>query len=120
LEGMKMKNEPSRAKKGMGGGGKKSSSKSGKHPHETHIRHFKNGGHVVTHSYKNDKEGGGGMESGEPDVMADKAALMQHLQDTVPDNGAAQAAPPDASAAGPAAAGPASAAAPPMPPPVGA
>ena len=105
--------ESSRAKKGMGGG-KKSSSK-GKHPHETHIRHHKNGGHVVTHSFKNED---GSMEQGEPDVMADKAALMAHLQSTVPDNGAAQAAPPpDASAAvPPAAASPApAAAAQPMP-----
>jgi hypothetical protein len=107
----------SRAKKGMGGGSKKSSSKSGKHPHETHIRHFKNGGHVVTHHYKNED---GGMEPGEPDVMADKAALMSHLQDTVPDNGAAAAAaPPEVVAQSPSA-GPAAAAASATPPPPGA
>lgn len=95
-----MAKEESRAKHGMGG--KKSSSK-GKHPHETHIRHFKNGGHVVTHHYKNED---GGMEPGEPDVMADKAALMSHLQDSIPDNGPAQAGPPDAAAAPAASAGP--------------
>lgn len=106
------KEESSRAKHGMGG--KKSSSKSGKHPHETHIRHFKNGGHVVTHHYKNDD---GGMEPGEPDVMADKAALMSHLQDTVPDNGPAAAAPPPEEAA---AAAPAAGAGAPPPPPAGA
>ena len=84
----------SRAKHGMGG--KKSSSKSGKHPHETHIRHFAKGGHLVTHHFKNDD---GSMEAGEPDVMADKAALMANLQNTVPDNGPAQATPPPAAAA---------------------
>lgn len=107
----------SRAKHGMGGGGKKSSSK-GKHPHETHIRHFKNGGHVVTHHFKNED---GSMEPGEPDVMADKAALMQHLQDTVPDNGPAQAGPPpDAAAAAPPGAPPAAPPAAPPPGPAGA
>jgi hypothetical protein len=114
------KEKSSRSRAGMGGGSKKSSSKSGRHPHETHIRHFKNGGHVVTHHYKNED---GGMEPGEPDVMADKAALMSHLQDSIPDNGPAQAGPPEAAAAGPAAgpgptaAGPAAAA---PGPPVGA
>ena len=116
------KEKSSRSRAGMGGGGKKSSSKSGKHPHETHIRHFAKGGHVVTHSFKNDD---GSSEPGEPDVMADKAALMSHLQDSVPDNGAAQAAPPEeaaASAAPPAAAAamPPAGAAAAMPAPAGA
>jgi hypothetical protein len=114
------KEKSSRATHGMGGGGKKSSSKSGKHPHETHIRHIKSGGHIVRHSFKSDADTGEAPED-EEHIMPDKAALMQHLQDTVPDNGAAQAAPPDASAAAPPAA---AAAAPPaaaMPPgPVGA
>lgn len=114
-----MAEEKSRAKHGMGGG-KKSSSKN-KHPHETHIRHFKNGGHVVTHHYKNED---GGMEPGEPDVMADKAALMSHLQDSIPDNGPAQAGPPEpaaaGSAAGPSPAGPPEPAAAAPGPPVGA
>jgi hypothetical protein len=106
------KEKSSRSHAGMGGG-KKSSSKSGKHPHETHIRHFAHGGHVVTHHFKNDD---GSSEPGEPDVMADKAALMAHLQDSVPDNGAAQAAPPpDAAAAAPAAPPPGAGAPPPGP-----
>jgi hypothetical protein len=74
----------------MGGkSGKKSSKKSG-HIHETHIRHYKNGGHEVTHHYKDED---GNITPGDPDMMADKASLMAHLQDTIPDNGAAQAAP---------------------------
>lgn len=80
----------SRAHAGMGGkSGKKSSKKSG-HIHETHIRHYKSGGHEVTHHYKDDA---GNITPGDPDMMADKAALMAHLQDTIPDNGSAQAAP---------------------------
>lgn len=80
----------SRAKSGMGGkSGKKSSKKSG-HIHETHIRHYKSGGHEVTHHYKDDA---GNITPGDPDMMADKASLMAHLQNTIPDNGAAQAAP---------------------------
>jgi hypothetical protein len=74
----------------MGGkSGKKSSKKSG-HIHETHIRHYKSGGHEVTHHYKDDA---GNITPGDPDMMADKAALMAHLQNTIPDNGSAQAAP---------------------------
>ena len=85
----------------MGGkSGKKSSKKSG-HIHETHIRHYKSGGHEVTHHYKNED---GSVTPGDPDMMADKASLMAHLQDSIPDNGAAQAAPvaaPQAAATGP-------------------
>ena len=44
---------------------------------------------------------------GEPDVMADKAALMDHLQNTVPDNGSAATAPPPDAASAAAAAPPA-------------
>ena len=128
------KEKSSLSRSGMGGGSKKSSSKSGKHPHETHIRHIKSGGHIVRHSFKSDADTGEAPED-EEHVMADKAALLQHLSTAVPDNGAAaqaeppaspsadasaaQAAPaPDAAAAAPAAA--AAAAAPPagaMPPP---
>ena len=92
-----MATEHSRSKAGMGGGKKSSTKKSGKgRIHTTHIKHFKNGGHLVTH----DHESGGEGEMPEPDenVMADKAALMSHLQDTVPDNGPAQMTPPAAAA----------------------
>ena len=109
----------SRAKHGMGGGKKSSSKSGGKHPHETHIRHFKKGGHLVTHHFKNED---GSMEPGEPDVMADKAALMAHLASSVPDNGPAQAGPPPdaAAAAAPPAAPPAGPPSAPPPGPVGA
>jgi hypothetical protein len=92
----------SRAKSGMGGkSGKKSSKKSGR-IHETHIRHYPHGGHEVTHHYKNED---GSVTPGDPDMMADKASLMANLQNTIPDNGSAQAAPavsPQAAPAGPA------------------
>jgi hypothetical protein len=60
------------------------------------------------------------MEQGEPDVMADKAALMQHLQESVPDNGAAQAGPPPDQAAAAAPAPPPPGAGAPPPGPIGA
>jgi|ERR1700721_1301062 len=85
------KHENSRAKSGMGGS-KKSSKSKGKKPSETHIKHFKHGGHMVTHHYKS--EDGSMPEEGEPEMMGDKNALMSHLQDTIPDNGAAQSTPP--------------------------
>ena len=86
-----MKTESSRAKSGMGGG-KKSSSSKGKHPHETHIKHFKNGGHVVSHHFPPDEDGS--MPEPEEHVMPDKEALLAHLAQAVPDNGAAQTPPP--------------------------
>jgi hypothetical protein len=94
------KEHASRGKSGMGGGRKSSKSKGGR-IHTTHIKHFKSGGHVVTH----DHEGGeGDMPEPDENVLPDKASLMQHLQDTVPDNGPAQMAPP--AQAGPPQAGP--------------
>ena len=85
----------SRAKSGMGGGGKSKGKGKGR-IHTTHIKHFKSGGHLVTH----DREPSGD-DTPEPDeaLMGDKNALMQHLQDTVPDNGSAQMSPPAASQA---------------------
>ena len=111
-----MAKEETHSRSHAGMGGKKSSSKkSGKKPiHETHIRHYKSGGHEVTHHFKEDD---GTVTPGDPAMMADKAALMAHLQSTVPDNGSAQAAPPspDMSQAAPPSAGPAPAAAGPQP-----
>ena len=92
-----MSKELSRSKAGMGGGNKSSSKKH--HPHETHIRHIKSGGHVVTHHFKGDD--GEAMEP-EEHIMGDKQALLAHLAQAVPDNGPAQAAPaPEAPPAGP-------------------
>jgi len=91
----------SRAKSGMGGKSGKKSSKKSDRIHETHIRHYPRGGHEVTHHYKDDA---GNITPGDPDMMADKAALMAHLQDSIPDNGAAQVAPagpPQAAASSP-------------------
>ena len=100
------KETSSRSKAGMSGGKKSSSKGKGKHPHETHIKHFAHGGHVVTHHFKGDD--GESMEP-EEHVMADKEALMQHLSQAVPDNGPAQASAPspDMSAGGPPAPAPA-------------
>lgn len=89
---MAEKETSSRAKSGMGGKSEKKSTKNKKlgRIHETHIRHYKNGGHEVTHHYKDDD---GNITPGDPTMMADKASLMAHLQDTIPDNGSAQASP---------------------------
>jgi len=93
-----MKNESSRSKAGMGGG-KKSSSK-GKHPHEIHIRHGKSGGHIVRHKFAPADDGT--TPEDEEHVLPDKAALLAHIDQNVPDQ-SAQAAPagPPAAAAVP-------------------
>ena len=93
-----MATEHSRSKSGMGGKGKKAK---GGRIHTTHIKHFKSGGHSVTHEHE--PSGAGDIPEPDESLMGDKASLMQHLQDTVPDNGPAQMTPPQAP---PAAAGP--------------
>lgn len=108
-----MAEKESRSKAGMGGGGKKSSPKKKHHtPSETHIKHFKSGGHTVRHTFHPDADTGE-MPEDEEHVMPDKDALMAHLQQAVPD-AAAQAEPPAEPA--PAAAAPAGPAAPAAPP----
>ena len=94
------------------GGSHKSKSKSGKKPHHISIRHGKSGGHIVTHHFEPDETGASTPD--EEHIMPDKAALMDHLDQNIPDNPAPQAPPPDASAAaGPGAGAPPPAAAPP-------
>ena len=83
----------SRSKSGMGGG-KSKGKKSGGRIHTTHIKHFKSGGHAVTHEHE--PSGAGDIPEPDEALMGDKASLMQHLQDTVPDNGPAQTTPPQA------------------------
>ena len=93
----------SRSKSGMGGG-KSKGKKSGGRIHTTHIKHFKSGGHAVTHEHE--PSGAGDIPEPDEALMGDKASLMQHLQDTVPDNGPAQMTPPPATQTAPPAATP--------------
>jgi hypothetical protein len=100
----------SRASHVLGGKGKpKSKSKGGKAPHKISIRHGKSGGHIVTHHFEPDETGM--AQPDEEHIMPDKAALMDHLDQNIPDNPAPQAPAPDASSAG------ASASVAPPPPP---
>ena len=101
----------SRAHAVLGGHGK-AKSKGGKKPNHITIRHGKSGGHVVTHHFEPDESGV--MPPEEEHVMPDKAALMAHLDQNIPDQPAPQAAPPDMSQAGPGAGAP-----PPAAPPAG-
>ena len=89
----------SRASHVLGGKGKsKSKSKGGKTPHKISIRHGKSGGHVVTHHFEPDETGV--AQPDEEHIMPDKAALMDHIDQNVPDNPAPQAPTPDAATAG--------------------
>ena len=94
---MKESHSNSRSKAALGG----KKSKSGKHPHEIRIRHGKNGGHIVTHHFAADENGA--TPEPEENVLPDKASLMQHIDQNVPDNPAPSAAPPEMAQAGPAA-----------------
>lgn len=87
----------SRAKAGMGG--KKSSKKSGKHPHEIHIRHGKSGGFIVRHTHKPDPDTGA-MPEEEEHVLPDQSSLLQHVADNTDSQPAMQAQSPDMSQQG--------------------
>ena len=106
-----MAKEKSRAEHVMGGKSKKSGKKSGKHPHEIRIRHGKSGGHIVTHHFQPDESGM--TPEPEENVLPDKAALLQHISDNVPDQAAPQVEPAAPPATAPAPAPAAAAAAPP-------
>ena len=102
----------SRAHSVLGGSHKSKSKKKGGHPHRIEIRHGKSGGHVVTHHFAPDEDGM--TPDSEEHVIPDKASLMDHLDQNIPDQAAPQVQPPDMSsqtppapAGGPPAAGPA-------------
>jgi hypothetical protein len=103
----------SRSRAVLGGKGK-SKSKGGKKPHHLSIRHGKNGGHIVTHHFAPDADGA--TPPDEENVLPDKAALMQHIDQNVDDN---PAPPPTPEPTAPAAAGPAPQAGAGAPPPPG-
>lgn len=111
---MAEKHSSSRAHSVLGGHSKAKSKSKGKHPHHITIRHGKSGGHIVTHHFEPDETGS--MPPEEDHVMPDKASLMEHLDQNIPDTPAPMAAPPDAgAAAGPGAGAPPPAAAAPPP-----
>jgi hypothetical protein len=105
------KHSSSRAHSVLGGSHKSKGSKSKNKHHHIEIRHGKSGGHIVTHHFM---PGDDGMTPDpEEHVMPDKASLMDHLDQNIPDQSAPMAPPPDAAAVSPASAGaPAPAAAP--------
>ncbi len=88
----------SRASHVLGGKGKSKSKSNKKHPHRLTISHGKSGGHKVVHSFEPDESGM--TPPDEEHIMPDKASLLQHVSDNVPDVPAPQAASPDAGQAG--------------------
>ena len=101
----------SRAKAGMGGKKSSSKKKSGKKPHEIHIKRGHSGGFLVRHSHKPDADTGETPED-EEHVVPSIEDLHNHIDEAMGDQQSAQAAPPEPSPAAAPAAAPAPAAPP--------
>lgn len=90
------------------GGGSKSKSSGHKKPHSVHVKHGASGGYIATHHFKH-KPGEDAQDS-EDHVLPDQEAMLEHMAQNMPDQGAAPggdpsqgAAPASAAAPGPAA-----------------
>jgi hypothetical protein len=91
----------SRAKSALGGHGSKSKSKGGKKPHSIHIKRGHSGGFIVTHHHAPADDGS--QQEPEDNVVPDLAALHDHVDQAMGDQGPAPAPtpePPPAASAG--------------------